>query len=518
MTAADRRLYPGTHADERPDDPALIFAPTGEVTTWAQLDRRSTQIARLLADRGLRRGDHIAFVSENHPVCFELVWAALRSGLYYTPVSSLLTTAEASEVFAQTRASVLFASAKCAPAAAEAADAWGGIVHRFAFGDAVPAGWTDLDDALASVPAQRLEDEPEGAPLWFSSGTSGRPKAVVRPLPEMPGDPVALHYATTFGLDADTVHLCLGPLHHAAPIGFSTAVHRLGGTVVLTDKFDPETVLRLIEQYRVTFSHMVPTMFVRLLKLEPEVRARYDLSSLRRVIHGAAPCPVEVKQQMIEWWGPVIDEYYGGTEGVGSTTISATEWLERPGSVGKASRGIIHITDDAGNELPVGEEGLVYFENPGAVTEYRDDADQTAAITHPAGWQTLGDIGRLDEEGYLFLTDRWSHKIITGGVNVFPREVEDVLLAHPAVLDAAVIGVPHPDMGEEVRAVVQLVEPDRASDALAEELVAHCRARLAKHKCPRTVEFDPCLPRQDNGKLYKRLIRERYWAGMDRRI
>jgi fatty-acyl-CoA synthase len=327
-----------------------------------------------------------------------------------------------------------------------------------------------------------------------------------------------MHYAETFGLDAGTVHLCLGPLHHAAPIGFSTAVLRVGGTVVLTERFDAEQTLALIERYGVTFTHLVPTMFVRLLKLPQSRRDRYHVGSLQRAIHGAAPCPIDVKRRMIEWWGPVIDEYYGGTEGVGSTTITAAEWLAHPGSVGRASRGVVHIVDDAGNEVPPGCEGLVYFENPDSVTKYRDDADQTAAITHPAGWQTLGDIGRIDNEGYLFLTDRWAHKIVTGGVNVFPREVEDVLLAHPAVLDAAVVGVPHDEMGEEVRAVVQLVDPDNAGMQLEAELVEFCRRRLAKHKCPRAVDFDPKLPRQENGKLYKRVVRDRYWAGRASRI
>jgi fatty-acyl-CoA synthase len=513
-----RRLYPGTHAAERPDAAAVVHAPTGKVTTWRELDARSNQIARLLAGLGLHRGDHIAVLADNHPTYFEIVWAALRSGMYYVPVSSLLTADEAAGILRASRTTVLFASSSCAGRAAAAVERTPAVDVQFVFGGGPVAGWATLGRALAGLPTIPLADEPEGAPLWFSSGTSGQPKAVARPLPAAPGDPIAQHYAEAFGFGVDTVHLCLGPLHHAAPIGFSIAVQRLGGTVVLTERFEPEQVLQLIERYRVTTCHLVPTMFIRLLKLPAEVRDRYDVSSLRRVFHGAAPCPVEVKRQMIAWWGPVIDEYYGGTEGVGSTTITSEEWLRKPGSVGRASRGMIHIVDEDGRELDTGLEGLVYFDSPSGPVQYRDDPDQTAAVTHLEGWQTLGDIGRLDDEGYVFLTDRWTHKIVTGGVNVFPREVEDVLISHPDVLDAAVVGAPHDEMGEEVRAVVQLLEPATASDALAEELIQLCRAHLAKHKCPRAVDFDPSLPRQDNGKLYKRKVRDRYWAGHGRRV
>jgi long-chain acyl-CoA synthetase len=517
-----RRLYPGTYARERPEEPAVIRARGGETMTWRELDASSNQIARLLWANGLRKGDHIAILSENDPIYFQIVWAALRSGLYYTPISCYLTPSEVAEVLRVCGAVVLFASGPQAETAEKALQVSTEVRHSVRFGgsgtDWVPPGWENLETALSSIPTDPLDDEPEGAPLWFSSGTSGRPKAVVRPLPDEPNDPVALHYASAFGLNAETVHLCLGPLHHAAPIGFSTAVLRLGGTVVLTDDFKPEEVLAYIQKYNITFSHVVPTMFVRLLKLPEATRQKYDVSSLERVIHGAAPCPVETKKLMIRWWGPIIDEYYGGTEGVGSTVITADEWLSKPGSVGKASRGIIHIVDDSGHEIVDGSDGMVYFENPEATTEYRDDPAETASITHPLGWQTLGDVGHLDQDGYLFLTDRWMHKIITGGVNVFPREVEDVLLSHPEVLDAAVIGIPDDDMGEEIRGVVQLVDPAHAGDELAQALIDYCRDRLAKNKCPRQIDFDDDLPRQSNGKLYKRLIRDRYWADRPTRI
>lgn len=525
-----RQLYPGTHGRERPDATALVRASTGDAVTWRQLDERSNKVAHALRGLGLRRGDHLAVVMENDLRYFELVWAALRSGLYYTPVSSLLTSAEAGEVLRACGTSVLVASSRClelAEGAAAALDAPAPMIVLESHGStgnprpAKSGAWLRYEDLLDPMPSTPLPDESEGAPLWFSSGTSGRPKGVLRPLPEtLPGlgDAVVLHYVEQFGLGEDTVMICLGPLHHAAPIGFSTAVLRVGGTVVLTERFDAADTIRWIEQYRVTFGHFVPTMFVRLLKLPEGVRSAFDPSSLRTVIHGAAPCPVKVKRDMIDWWGPIFQEYYGGTEGVGSTVITSEEWLEHPGSVGRASRGVIHIADEAGTELSVGETGMVWFENPDAVTAYRNDAEETASITHPEGWQTLGDVGHLDDDGYLFLTDRWTHKIVTGGVNVFPREVEDVLIAHPAVLDVAVIGVPHDEMGEEVRAVVQPIDWEDVGDDLVGELLAWCRERLARHKCPRGIDFDRELPRQENGKLYKRMLRDRYWQARESNI
>jgi long-chain acyl-CoA synthetase len=526
------RWYPGGHAARRPDDDALVLASTGERWSWRRLDEESNRVAHVLRGLGLQRGDHVALLMENRLEFFAVMWAALRSGLRYTAVNSYLGTDETAEVLRVCEPSAVVTSRRHAEAALEAArgldplpvvllvDSPDTLPQRL-----LPSAVSDLTDLAASAPTRPIEDESAGAPLWFSSGTSGRPKGVVRPMPDGPPgapDPVAQHYVELFGLDERTVHLSVGPLHHAAPVGFSTAVHRAGGTVVLAERFDPAEVLAFVERYRITFTHLVPTMFVRMLKLPDEQRSSFDLSSLQRVIHGAAPCPVEVKRQMIEWWGPIIDEYYGGTEGVGSTVISAREWLEHPGSVGQASRGSIHIVDDGGAELPPGETGMVFFENPAGTSTYHGDESETAAITHPAGWQTLGDVGHLDDDGYLFLTDRWTHKIVTGGVNVFPREVEDVLLAHPAVMDVAVIGVPDAEMGEEVRAVVELVDPSVAegerADELAAGLVRWCRERLAHYKCPRAVDFDPRLPRGDNGKIYKRLIRDRYWRERDRRI
>jgi long-chain acyl-CoA synthetase len=523
MDASDAStpLYPGTWARVSPDHAAQIVARTGEVLTYRELDRRSNRLARLFRRLGLSRGDHVAIFMENHPRYLEIVWATLRSGLYYTPVNSLLKPDEVAYVVTDSDAKLVVASTARAAVAEEVTPRIPQTVSRLMVRSpgcdrSLPPGWRELEAKEAGCPTDPIPDESEGTSLWYSSGTTGRPKGVLRPLPEGVlgrGDPVAVSFSQHWGFDTETVHLALGPMYHAAPVGYATNVQRFGGTVVLTDRFDPEETLQAIERYRVTFAHFVPTMFTRLIKLPEEIRRRYDLSSLVKVVHGAAPCPVEVKKRMMEWWGPIIHEYYAGTEGAGMTMITPEEWLEHPGSVGQSKRGIIHIVSEDGRELPPGEDGTVYFEDPNVRNVYYKDAEQTAALQNERGWRTLGDVGHVDEDGYLYLTDRWSFKIVSGGVNVFPRESEDVLLLHPDVLDVAVIGVPNEEMGEEVKAIVQLVEPDRASPALAEELVAWCRDRLTHFKCPRSVDFVKELPRQENGKLYKRALRERYWAG-----
>jgi fatty-acyl-CoA synthase len=288
---------------------------------------------------------------------------------------------------------------------------------------------------------------------------------------------------------------------------------RAGGTVVVMDHFDPEETLRLIERYHVTFGQFVPTMFVRMLHLPREEREGFDLSSLQMAVHAAAPCPVPVKRQMIEWWGPIIHEYYAGTEDIGSTFITAQEWLTHPGSVGRPMDEC-HIVSEEGEELPAGQPGVVYFAG-GRPFEYHNDPDKTASISNDKGWRTLGDIGYLDEDGYLYLTDRLAHMIVSGGVNIYPQEAENVLASHPAVADVAVIGVPDEEMGEAVKAVVEAADPSSAGPALEAELLAACRAELATYKCPRTIDFVDALPRDDNGKLYKRRLRERYWEGHD---
>jgi acyl-CoA synthetase (AMP-forming)/AMP-acid ligase II len=387
----------------------------------------------------------------------------------------------------------------------------------------LPEAWDWLDDAIAPMPSTPVAGEREGAPLWFSSGTSGRPKGVVRDVPDVAAgnpDEQSLAYAAKYGFGPATVHLALGPLHHAAPIGFSTMVQRFGGTVVLTERFDAEAVLGDIERYRVTFSHIVPTMFVRFLKLPDDVRARYDVSSLQHVLHGAAPCPADVKRRMIEWWGPILHEYYAGTEGNGFCYIDSLDWLEHPGSVGRSLIGTIHICDESGAELPVGEAGTIYFERDAVPFEYHGDPAKTRDSRHPdhPNWSTLGDMGRVDDEGYLYLTDRKAFMIISGGVNIYPQEIEDCLLLHPKVVDVAVFGIPNRDMGEEVKAVVQPAADVTTDDALAAELLAYAREHIAHYKVPRSIDFEAELPRLPTGKLYKRLLRDRYWGDKDSRI
>jgi acyl-CoA synthetase (AMP-forming)/AMP-acid ligase II len=367
-----------------------------------------------------------------------------------------------------------------------------------------------------------LEGECEGREMLYSSGTTGRPKGVRKPLPRtLLGDPSSPPVQIARGLfgantAAEPVYLCPAPLYHAAPLVFSMSWQRLGATVVVMEQFDPRLCLELIERHRVTHAQFVPTMFIRMLRLPEAERTRYDLSSLRSVTHAAAPCPVSVKRQMLDWWGPIIDEYYSGTEDIGSTFISAQEWLAHPGSVGRPLEEC-HILGADGADLPVGEVGVVYF-GGGRSFEYHNDPDKTASVTNDKGWRTLGDMGYLDEDGYLYLTDRAANMVISGGVNIYPQEAENALAGHPAVVDVAVFGIPDDEMGEAVKAVVQPADGVVADDDLEAELIAYCRSELASYKCPRTVDFVDELPRDPNGKLYKRLLRDRYWQGRESRV
>jgi acyl-CoA synthetase (AMP-forming)/AMP-acid ligase II len=345
-------------------------------------------------------------------------------------------------------------------------------------------------------------------------------KVARREVPLGVADTLFLLVAGLFGANESTVYLSPAPLYHAAPLRFCLAVQRAGGTVVVMEHFDAEEALRLIDEHRVTFGQFVPTMFVRMLKLPEDVRSRHDVSSVQVAVHAAAPCPVPVKQQMIEWWGPVLHEYYAGTEGNGFCYASSEDWLAHPGTVGKPLVGILHIVDDDGAEVPTGESGTVYFESEAAFA-YHNDPDKTADAYLRPGWSTLGDIGYVDEDGFLFLTDRKAYMIITGGVNVYPQEAENVLTMHPAVADVAVFGVPNDDFGEEVKAVVQPVTPPADAEeaaALAAELIAYCRGQLADVKCPRSVDFRDELPRHPTGKLYKRVLKDEYWAAAGRTI
>ncbi|MET0902214.1 MAG: acyl-CoA synthetase [Acidimicrobiales bacterium] len=505
---------PRWHAANTPASPAIIMGSTGEQVTYAELEERSTRFAKALRSRGIRPGDHLAIVMENNRPFLEVVWAAQRSGLYYTAINSHLRPAEVQYVLDDCGATALVSSEAMADVIA-GLDLSRVTTRVSALGD-LPE-FERYDDVLAAEAPGPLDDEQEGREMLYSSGTTGRPKGVRKQLPGTPfGDPSAAPVQVAegismFGAGPGSVYLSPAPLYHAAPIVYSTSMHRLGAAVVVMEKFDPERFLELVEQHRVTHTQVVPTMFVRMLRLPEDVRDKFDVSSLQVVVHAAAPCPVPVKRQMLEWWGPIIHEYYAGTEDIGATFISPQEWLEHPGSVGRPMDEC-HIVGEDGEELPPGEPGAVYFAG-GRPFEYHNDPEKTASITNDKGWRTLGDIGYLDEDGYLYLTDRQAHMIISGGVNIYPQEAENVLAAHPAVSDVAVIGVPDPEMGEAVKAVVQAMDPDAAGADLETELLDACRAELATYKCPKTVDFVADLPRDDNGKLMKRLLRDHYWEG-----
>jgi long-chain acyl-CoA synthetase len=513
-------MYPGEIARRFPDRPAFVLEPSGEVVTHAELDARSNRLAQLLYERGLRPGDCIAIFAENHPCYFEVCWAAQRSGLYFTAVSSQLTAPEVEYIVRDCGAKAFVTSRAKAEVAHELAEPLAHLDARLMFDAAIP-GFEHYQDAVAAHPAEPLAEELEGQDMLYSSGTTGRPKGVKPPLTGRPAgtEPVLVKLVKAlYGMDDETVYLSPAPLYHAAPLRFNLAVQRLGGTCIVMEKFDAERTLALVAKHRATHAQFVPTHFVRMLKLPEAVRARHDLSSLRCAIHAAAPCPIPVKRQMMEWWGPILYEYYGGTEGNGLTAASPDEWLAHPGTVGKAIYGQLHVVDEeTGEELPPGETGLLYFSGGGKF-EYHNDAEKTAKARNEKGWSSLGDVGYVDTDGFLHLTDRKAHMIISGGVNIYPQEVENLLVTHPKVADAAVFGVPNAEFGEEVKAVVQPVDPADAGDALARELLDFCRAHLSHVKCPRSVDFEAELPRHPTGKLYKRLLKDRYWGNHDSRI
>ena len=508
-------MYPGTWAATTPEKPAAIMASTGAVLTYAELEDRSARFARHLHDLGLRRGDVIALLTENRLEAFVVYWAALRSGLYITAVNHNLSPAEAAYIVADCEAKVLIVSAAKADLAQQVLTQVE-VPLRLAYGGAVP-DFESFEDALAGTSAEPLTEQPHGDDFLYSSGTTGRPKGIKIPLlpidVDEPGYPYVTIFGGLFGYGPDTVYLSPAPFYHAAPLRFMGVVQALGGTVVMMEKFDAEAFLDAIERYRVTDTQVVPTMFVRLLKLPEARRAAADLSSLRKVVHAAAPCPVAVKQQIIDWFGPIIHEYYASTEAIGATYVDSADWLAHPGTVGRPLLGIPRICGPDGELLGPDQVGTVYFEREELSFAYHGDPEKTASTQHPEhpNWATVGELGYLDADGFLFLTDRKAFMIISGGVNIYPQEIEDVFTLHPEVVDIAVIGVPDEEMGERV---VAFVEPAGsvlgAAPDLVERLTAFARERIAHFKVPREFILTDDLPRTPTGKLVKGTLKDRY--------
>lgn len=499
-------MFPGIWAARTPDKPAIVMAGSGRTLTYQELEERSLRVARHLRACGLRRGDVVALLTDNRPEAYEVYWAALRSGLYITAVNSHLSADEVASIVTDCGAKALVVSADV-PAVASLDVP---VEHRLAYGGEVD-GYADYEAALAVAGTEPIP-ESHGDDLLYSSGTTGRPKGIRSPLPEItvgePGYVYPLVFGTTYAFDDSSVYLSPAPVYHAAPLRFGGVVHAYGGTLVMMERFDAEQALATIARYGVTHTQMVPTMFVRMLKLPEDVRTSYDVSSLQCVVHAAAPCPVEVKRRMIEWFGPIIEEYYASTEGMGATAIDSATWLEHPGSVGRPIIGVPHIVGEDGRELGPGEVGAIYFERTDRSFAYLGDPSKTAAAKHPDhdSWTTVGDVGYLDEDGFLYLTDRVAFTIISGGVNIYPQEIEDLFSLHPAVADIAVIGVPDEEMGERVAAFVQTAPGVAPSSELAEELIAYARDGIAHYKVPREIHFRDSLPRTPTGKMVKRRL------------
>ena len=495
------------------DTPAFVMCASGETVTFGELEARANQGAHLLRNAGVRVGDHIAILMENRREFLEICFAADRCGVYYTTISSHLSFDEIAYILDDCGARVLVGSKLFTDTLVELDKSLRSSCDFYTVGDTDP-DMTCWNTAAAVMPTTPIEDEVQGMDMLYSSGTTGKPKGIKWPMSTdcPPGGRTMLIDLLTslFGYASSTRYLSPAPLYHAAPLRHSMVTMKMGGTVYIMDRFNAVEALHLIERFSITHSQWVPTMFVRLLKLPEKQRRQFDISSMRMAVHAAAPCPLDVKREMIAWWGDIIHEYYSGTENNGFTSITTAEWLAHPGSVGQAKLGVPHICDEHGNEIPGDREGEIYFEN-GHQFVYHNDREKTARCTNDKGWTTLGDIGYLDKNGYLYLTDRKSFVIISGGINVYPQETENILISHPMVMDAAVIGIPDEDFGESVLAIVQLIQAETASTDLEDELVSFCKERLSTIKCPRRIEFRESLPRSATGKLYKRKLKSEYW-------
>ncbi|HOA92193.1 MAG TPA: AMP-binding protein [Quisquiliibacterium sp.] len=515
-------MYAGKYAVQCAGRAAFIMAGTGESVTYAELEARTNRLAHLLRAHGLKRLDHYAIFMENNNRYLEACGAGERAGLYYTCVNSYLKADELAYILNNSESKVLITSASRLEVAREAlkqAPKVGLCLVVDAAAD--DGGCRAYGPAVAAFPSTPIADESLGTPMLYSSGTTGRPKGIVRPLPENPpSQPLPLFdfLVKLWQYREDMVYLSPAPLYHSAPQAAVGLTIRKGGTVVIMEHFDPEQYLALVEKHRVTHTQLVPTMFSRMLKLPAEVRTKYDLSSLEIAVHAAAPCPVQVKEQMIAWWGPIIHEYYGATEGLGFTACNSQEWLAHRGTVGRVLLGDLHILDAEMKPCPKGTPGEIWFKTA-TPFEYFNDPGKTAETRSADGtMSTVGDVGYVDDDGFLYLTDRSTFMIISGGVNIYPQECENLLITHPKVADAAVFGVPNDDLGEEVKAVVQPMPGAAPDAALAEELIAFCSAHLARQKVPRSIDFADELPRLPTGKLYKKVLRDKYWGDRKSRI
>jgi long-chain acyl-CoA synthetase len=515
-------MYAGDHHAQHPDRAAFIMAGTGETVSYAEYERRTNRLAHLLRAEGVQRLDHYAIFMENNGRYLECNGAGERSGLYYTCINSYLTAEELAYIVDNSQSQLLISSAAKLPVARAALAACPRVRRCLVVdgGDAVRGlddpRYRDFAEAVSAYPDISIADEWLGTAMLYSSGTTGRPKGILRPLPETPpSQPLPLfNFLNALWQCRDgMVYLSPAPLYHSAPQANVALTIRNGGTVVIMEHFDPERYLALVEKYRVTHTQLVPTMFSRMLKLPEAVRQRYDLSSLQIAVHAAAPCPVQVKQQMIDWWGPIIHEYYGATEGLGFTACNTAEWLAHPGTVGKVLLGELHVLDDTMQPAPKGQPGELWFKTATPFVYFKDPERTQATRSADGTMSTVGDVGYVDDDGFLYLTDRSTFMIISGGVNIYPQECENLLIIHPQVADAAVFGVPNGDLGEEVKAVVQPMPGVTADAAFAQSLIAFCREHLAPMKCPRSVDFVEVLPRLPTGKLYKRPLRDKYWLG-----
>ena len=512
-------MHPGINGKKYPEKPAIIMLGSGKTLTHSDLNETSNQCAHLFRSLGLKPGDGLAFMMENHFLFFPIVFAAWRSGLRYTAISWRLQPDEVEYIVKDCGAKIFITSKFLENTAKSLENSLKGV-HKYML-DGEIESFKSFEKSFQENSKEAIKDECQGGPMLYSSGTTGRPKGIKRelllnPLPYS-RESEDLNYLgrvveNVYGADNKSVYLSPAPLYHSAPLGFNTGFLSMAGTSIIMEKFDPESALRAIQEYKVTHSQWVPTMFVRFLKLEESVRNKYNLSSHEVAIHAAAPCPVEVKEKMISWWGPILNEYYAGTEFNGMTIVNSEDWLKHKGTVGRPLFGEVHILNDEGKELSHGEIGGVYFGGETAATfEYHNDRKKTDGAISKQGFSTLGDIGYLDKEGYLFLTDRKAYMIISGGVNIYPKETEDILIMHPKVFDVAVFGVPNEEMGEEVKAVVQPEKMDEAGPDLEAELIAYCKKKMSHVKCPKSVDFEKELPRHPTGKLYKRLLKEKYW-------